>query len=224
MMKKNHKQSGFTLIELMLATIIFSVVLLIILTSFLQIGKMFYKGISFAATQESARSLIEGLSEDVRFAQRAVMCGTPAAPAHCPVTSVPNTFYFCVGLHRYTYVLGDKLDASEVNNPLKGIQKTTIQGDCADPTVPGGAGTAPEQMLGTDMQVNKFEFSCSSEGRCPMNIRLVFYGADPEVFASDLTPPPASPFQASDAYCTGPLLSSQFCGTMQINTLVLVRD
>jgi prepilin-type N-terminal cleavage/methylation domain-containing protein len=85
---------GFTIIELLVATSIFSLVLLVILASFLQIGRMFYKGVSVSNTNESARSLLDSITRDVRFGQ------SPTG-----VKNEGGKSYFCAGSHRYTFAL-----------------------------------------------------------------------------------------------------------------------
>lgn len=213
-MKNRRSQPGFTLIELMIATVVFSLVMLVLLASFLQIGRIFYKGISYASTQESGRAISESISDDVRFAKRVTM--SPTGPYRLGSS---DTYWFCIGKYRYTYTLYEQLSVADLNNPLKGVQRT-VNESCAEPnsTQPG---LSRQQMLGPEMQINKFIFNCTN-GRCIINIRLVFFGAQNDVFASDSNP--GNPLRSNDLYCTGPLLSSQFCGTFEVNTLVSMRE
>jgi prepilin-type N-terminal cleavage/methylation domain-containing protein len=68
-MARRPHQTGFTLIELMIATTLFAVVLIVILASFLQIGKIFYKGVSLNSVHESVRTVVDEISDDIKFAQ-----------------------------------------------------------------------------------------------------------------------------------------------------------
>ena len=50
-------QKGFTVLELMIATTVFSVMLLLTTTGMIQIGKVYYKGLVTAKTQDTVRSI-----------------------------------------------------------------------------------------------------------------------------------------------------------------------
>lgn len=64
---RKPNQNGFTLIELMIATMVFSVVLLLCMAALVQISKHFYKGVSSTRTQETARSIMTTIAEAVQF-------------------------------------------------------------------------------------------------------------------------------------------------------------
>src|SRR3990172_9120101 len=63
---------GFTIVELMIATTIFSVILLIVTFGMLQIGRTYYKGITLTKTQNAARSIIDTISQDIQFSGEGV--------------------------------------------------------------------------------------------------------------------------------------------------------
>lgn len=222
MMSRRSKQSGFTLIELMVATVVFSVVLLVILASFLQVGRMYYKGISYSNTQESARRVSQDLTNDIRFNSTNVYqhVGT-AAEGHQQI-GTSNSYYFCVGNHRYVYTLFEKLTSGNIDNRTSGIQQTTVE-DCVAPG--DEVGTEHRQLLGIDMQLNRFAFVCN-DSFCNVGLHIIFYGADSLVFASNFptADTPAEALVASDAYCTGALISSQFCAAVDLNTSILRRQ
>jgi len=214
-MKIKHQQSGFTIVELMVATVVFSIVLIVILASFLQVGRMFYKGISFANTNESARSVTESIAVDIRFSQSFTNCD----PSICNYPSRPNTRTFCVGSHRYTYTLYEKVTTANMNNGYSGVQRTDINGVCSPS--PAAGGTATVQLLGPDMQLNRFDLSGCTGEMCRVAIHIIFYGADSNVFGSFSQP--GTPLQAPDAYCSGNSLDTQFCATATLNTTIATR-
>jgi prepilin-type N-terminal cleavage/methylation domain-containing protein len=157
-LKKNNS-NGFTIIELMIATIVFSMVLVVLLASFMQIGRMFYKGVSLSNTNEATRTLVEDLVTDVRFFAQ--------TPISCDPTSTCSGVkkYFCVGNNRYTYILGTKTQDSDITNPratmfTAGLVRDTIPG-CPPPTVDG---SNPKQLLGLSMQLNAMDFASNSNG------------------------------------------------------------
>src|SRR5687768_12937296 len=61
------KNSGFTIIELMIATVVFSTILLIITGGIVQIGKAYYKGVISARTQNTTRQLTDEVTRNLQF-------------------------------------------------------------------------------------------------------------------------------------------------------------
>ena len=225
-MSSKHQQAGFTLVELMVATVMFAVVLIIILASFLQVGRMYYKGISYSNTQEAARRVSGDLSNDVRFNSSNNYQYVGAIVGGHQQVAGTNTYYFCVGQHRYVYTLFEKVTAANISNPLAGIQQTTHNSGCPPPTGDDAeAGTDMRQLLGVDMQLNRLSFVCAND-ICNIGMHIIFYGADSLVFTSPSDPglTPQQALRASDARCTGALVSSQFCAAVDLNTTVLARQ
>lgn len=64
-----NNQKGFTLVELLLATAVFSIALVAITTALIQLFKMYQSGISIRKTQHSARVISEELTVNTRAAQ-----------------------------------------------------------------------------------------------------------------------------------------------------------
>ncbi len=201
--------AGFTIIELMMATVIFSLVLVVILASFLQIGRMFYKGVSINSTNEAARTVVDSIADDVRLSKGGFIPG--------------GSNYFCVGLHRYTFGVGGnrKLTSTDVSNPSFINPKGVIVS-----TIPGGGcnvnGTDARQLLGPDMQLNNLTMSCNSNVSCTVHIHVIFYGFDDSIFISrgNITLTPAQAINSPDAECSGSLLSTQFCATADLQTTI----
>lgn len=191
-------QKGFTIIELMVATTVFSLILMVCLASFIQVSRMFYKGYNMARTQEATRMVAESIADDIRFAQ-------------LPPT-VPAPDYFCVGLHRYKFDFGNHMgDAPWDLATNYGIVRENIVGGCPSPTI-AGSGSAEEEMLTEGMQLNRFNVSCANK-RCLVDIHVVFYGVETDVFTPSATD--------SNAQCTGSLSGSQYCATATFTNTIL---
>lgn len=86
-------QKGFTILELLIATSVFSVVLLLIMSALLQISRTYYKGIITTRTQEVARGVMTDISERIQFS------GGEVTPEIGPTG---NSTGFCVGNFRYS--------------------------------------------------------------------------------------------------------------------------
>lgn len=67
----DHNAQGFTLVELMIATALFSSILLLITFGLLSIGQNYYKGKNSARTQDVARRVIDEISQAIQFGDAA---------------------------------------------------------------------------------------------------------------------------------------------------------
>jgi prepilin-type N-terminal cleavage/methylation domain-containing protein len=227
-MKKTTKQQGFTIIELLVATTIFSIVLMVILASFLQVGRMFYKGISVNNTNEAARSLIDSITSDIKLAQTTT-----------PTTAFPaggtTAYYFCVGLDRYVYISDyHKINSDDINSPNPsqphGVIRSLLTNGCQAPSAE--VGTKVEQLLGPNMQLNLDSSKNGTDfiecdvgtGFCNVHAHVVFYGIDNTVFQSNNNTYNASnAYQAPDAFCSGSLLDTQLCAVTDIKAKAGLR-
>ncbi|HMT19268.1 MAG TPA: type II secretion system protein, partial [Candidatus Saccharibacteria bacterium] len=99
-----HRQQGFTIIELMISTTIFSLVLMICLSGIMQITKMYYRGVTQARTRDVARNLIDEIAETVRFTNQDILIGPIVQGPQVNIND-SSTGYFCIGPKRYTYAI-----------------------------------------------------------------------------------------------------------------------
>ena len=208
----SRAQKGFTVIELLIATAVFSVVLIIFLTALLRISELFYKGVNISDTQEATRNALQDITDDLQFSNQAPDIGTD---------------YFCIGNHRYAFNKGVQVGSGLPND--YGIVREVIS-NCKPLTGPNSQpvnlGSA-EKLLDPGMQVNDLTVK-PINGAVSVSILVVYYGSNKGVFQSN-TPgvinnpndPLYNAYQATDAQCTGLPSSSQFCATAQYNSTVL---
>jgi prepilin-type N-terminal cleavage/methylation domain-containing protein len=64
---KSNKQTGFTLVELMIATVVFAVVIMVGMYGFIQISRFYTKSISIIRTQEAARNLMMDIANQFQL-------------------------------------------------------------------------------------------------------------------------------------------------------------
>ncbi len=119
------RQDGFTIIELMIATSILSIILLMVTVVITNIGNLYYKGINQSAIQNDARTIVGQISEDIQFSGNTpVTCiQAPLPGANCPASLAGQKVYVtCIGSVRYTYVqkvkLGTKIGATTFNHVI----------------------------------------------------------------------------------------------------------
>jgi prepilin-type N-terminal cleavage/methylation domain-containing protein len=67
MSRQRKSQAGFTIVELMIATLVFAVVLILITVGVLTFTRSFFKGINQSRTQNAARTVIETISQGIQF-------------------------------------------------------------------------------------------------------------------------------------------------------------
>ncbi|HMS50294.1 MAG TPA: prepilin-type N-terminal cleavage/methylation domain-containing protein [Candidatus Saccharibacteria bacterium] len=97
--QKKYTEAGFTLVELLIASSVFSVILLLLTFGMLQIGKVYYKGTTSSRTQAVARNISDEISQSIQFAGGAVT----------PLSVSGDTTTFCIGDKGYWFKLDKKL-------------------------------------------------------------------------------------------------------------------
>jgi prepilin-type N-terminal cleavage/methylation domain-containing protein len=99
--RKILNQNAFTIIELMIATAILSVILVIVTAMMIGIGNLYYKGTAQASIQDNVRTVTDEISQDLQLNGSSLMTGTNTNPAS-PIS-------YCVGTTRYTAILGKQI-------------------------------------------------------------------------------------------------------------------
>lgn len=205
---KYSGSGGFTIIELTIATAVFSVVLLVGLASFLGIGKIFYKGVTLTQTQDATQAVMDQLSSDLQFAASVV-------PSQATGTGAQ---FLCIGSARYTYNLYQEvnLDAHDSTSHF-GLLRDVLPGSsgCADPFGPSAiALVKPTELLGNKMRLSKLDIAPAKSGSGSdiqdlWNINLTMaYGDDSSLGGGDTASPS----------CNANLSNSQFCAVVNLNT------
>lgn len=104
----HRQQQGFTIIELIIATAVLSVMLVLVTVLMINIGNLYYKGINQARVQDSVRNINDTIGGQLKLSDK--------VPSQA-VSADGNTHAYCIGSKRFTYVLGvqvghQALDAS----------------------------------------------------------------------------------------------------------------
>lgn len=206
MSSRTANQKGFTIIELLIATTVFSLVLLVASAAVVQIGKMYYKGLISSRTQDVTRSVIEDASRDLQFSNsKGFSVGAPDG----------DKKVYCLGDHRYTYDLG-----KQVASGVHGL----VQDTSGDSCVPGdmSSTTTAKELLGENMRLTKFDIS-SLDGNKTYQISVgVAYGESDllSTYSED-----GSTLQGNlaDTLCRSGITGSNFCATSTLDTTVKRR-
>ena len=202
---ENKKQGGFTIIELLIATVVFSMVLLLCATAVIQVGRIFYKGVTVNKIQDIARTVADDVSQSIQFGSSA------DANSFYQEDSQGTLEWKCLGAIRYIY---DKSVTVGENGVKHGLWKDrpancsdSISANMLRQDVPTAGG---QELLGKNMRVADIAIS---DGNV-WNIKVtISYGP------FDLFEDPTS----NTPRCLPRDRGGQFCAVSTINTNAIKR-
>lgn len=209
MSPRTSTQKGFTIIELMISTAVFSTILIVVLTAVTQIARIYYKGITTAKTQETARILIDRISQEIQY--------SPAATIPTYVTDGTKNVR-CIGNSRFFYVLNQKKTSTNYglwsDDSAAGSNACTTATDLSNLFIPTGPPAVNfRELLPEKMRIVKFDIS-GIGNLYTVTIR-VLYGDD------DLIDVPGG--DVSQSTCKGSTVGTQFCGISELSVTVNKR-
>lgn len=105
---RRTNQRAFTILELMIASMVFSVILLLVTTGVVQIGRSYYKGILQSRTQETARNIMDEISRGIQFSGDGV-AETSLYSGGEPYQTAGGRYGICAGGTAYSYIMGRQL-------------------------------------------------------------------------------------------------------------------
>jgi len=142
---KQAAQAGFTIVELMIATLVFSTILLVITFGVIHFTSDYYKGVNSSTTQDTARNIMNIMSQAIQFS------------GDTPLNPTPSSV--CIGNQQLVYTLGNEiLTASD--NGLAQITDTSC-----DSAAVASSGT---ELLDTRMRLVQFSVTEPMSGGVPV--------------------------------------------------------
>lgn len=223
MNRLNKKQSGFTIIELMISTTIFSLILILCLAGILQITKMYYRSVTQNKTREVARTITDEIGEAIRFTSQSIQKGNSV---NGPLVSVDDedTGYFCIGQKRYTYAIDRQVNKSSTLGPRQKKHALWVdkEGDCSGPVdldndipSPEGKDMVSENMRLYKLSVDEVSAIDSNNKLYKISVGVAYGGNDllmprPEKDPTELT-------------CEGAFIGAEFCATTNLSVTVQKR-
>jgi prepilin-type N-terminal cleavage/methylation domain-containing protein len=193
MRKLNYK--GFTIIELLIATVIFSVILLVITGAIVQFGQIYYKGVIQSRTQERARAITEDISKSIQFS------GNDPHPA------LASANHLCVGDRRYTWTENVQLSAT---------QRVLVADDAPGCTGPYTGMNVPLPTGKTELAGEKMQL---------LNLEVIREPANPSLFTIKvrLAYGNSSDMTGTPQVCRTINLGGQYCAITELTTTVTRR-
>ena len=201
------KNGGFTLIELMIASTVFAIVLLLISSGIIQIGNRYYKTTLQSRTQTAARNIVDEISRGMQF--------SGITPSNVP-SSTPGDMSgqqgFCVNNIQYNFLYQTTTTSSGPNN--RTFVASPQVGSCNN-NAPSSAPANARNLLAPGMRLQKFEFNFDTTNRiAEIRLRVL---TTPESGFDDVITSLTDP----NATCTGS--SSHLCAVSELSTVVQKR-
>jgi prepilin-type N-terminal cleavage/methylation domain-containing protein len=129
---KRVNNKGFTIIELLIATVIFSLILLVITGAIVQFGRIYYRGIVQSRTQERSRAITESIAKNLQFSHKSSFSSTPGC-----YTVGNQSYTFNEPLPSNTLLLKNGGCDASGGTQLLGERMQLVALDVADPTSTG---------------------------------------------------------------------------------------
>lgn len=140
-MKSPSRQAGFTIVELMIATAVLSVILLMTTVVITGIGRLYYKGINQSRVQNTVRSVSDDISQKLQLASEDVQYFWPGKDT---ARIDANLGAYCIESTRYSFVLGVQIGQQKEGT------STTYQHVLWRDVMPLGTPCEPLDLAGTD--------------------------------------------------------------------------
>ena len=222
MSRPNKNNYGFTIIELLIATLVFAVVLVVITIGIIQIARVYYKGVTETNTQNTARSIIDNVSQSIQFSGGNV---TTAPGSVTPGSS----FSFCVGNQQYSYTLGyqveDNPSPSKYQTYHAMVQSTAAGTVCSSATAAQNVraqNVTGREMVSPHMRLANLSVTPVAGTSNYKILVKIIYGDDDLIYSPSAPTSAAGPTRP-DAVCRPVRQGSQFCAVSQLSTVVQKR-
>lgn len=201
---KKLTQKGFTIIELLIASLIFTTILLLCLEGITRLGKIYIKNTSTSRTSQFIKAFTDEVSRQIKYGS--------SMPLTLP-SNIDNSYRFCVSGNAYKIIFNNINDAiKRKQNPGCG---TSIQGDFFD--------TGAENIAPNGMRVLTFSIS-ESESLWSVNILVALGDNDLLTDADGNTLSEATPYdQLTGVKCRSGISGGEFCSVLGISSYATRR-
>lgn len=177
MIYASKRQSGFTIIELMIAISIFSVILLVCMSAIVFMGRLYYKGISNAKTQEVARSTVDEISDAIKFNVQTVQLVS---------SSGGWDGAYCIGSKKFSFKKNKVLvknpsnssQTNQTNEALVVSNDTACGSGSVSPTPTNNSANPKKELLGEGMRVVDFSVTPQYSTKVVSVSLTVAFGGD----------------------------------------------
>lgn len=207
MIKRDQK--GFTIIELLISTVVFGVILLIITGAIIQFSKLYYKGVIVSRTNEVSRTVAEDMAKSVQYAGKRFLYQAPNG-------SDPGVM--CLGTKKYTFLLNTVLSDA---NPHILLTQTIGESDPCTPsnlTVNTQLPVGVQEMAAPNMRLAILDATAKPDGLMEIHVRFAYGDNGDIVFGADANGDPVA------ESCISVSIGGQFCAVADLTTYATRRS
>jgi type II secretory pathway pseudopilin PulG len=204
----------------MIATLVFSIILIVITAGIIQFTNQYYRGVTATNTQSVARAISDAVTQDIQFSSSDPTTTRPSDITD-PNHAVPGQPYgFCAGGHLYSYQVGKQIKDNPTGSDQVAHALVEDAGDVSafcgtaipTPESLSSLNTTEHELLEPNMRLAKFEVSQISNTQLyKVTVRVIYGDFDVLINPSD-----------PNATCK-PGTGSQFCATSELTTTVEKR-
>ena len=202
---------GFTILELLVASTVFAIILLVVATGVIRFTDSYYKGITESKTQSASREIMNEISQSIQFGK-----------SFSSLTGASGVQGICTDNTLYSYKVGQQVTDSSPNAGLNqdyhGLVVST-GGACAGatPSLPNGSALPANsrELLGQHMRLSSLTVTNSGD-LYTIRVRVIY--GDNDLLTPVVT---GSTNWALEKCSSGP--GTQFCAVSDLNTTVQRR-
>lgn len=217
-------QHGFTIVEMMMATLVFSVIMLVAAGTVVRFTSNFQRGVTASTTQNTARSIIDTVSQSLQlygddFSRIDNSSGMPVG--------------YCVGSTMYSFILGRQMaDGGQRHVLIEQKEGLPIGCGSSALNLAGNPANPPgQELLAPDMRLAKFEIVPQGDGLFRLTIKVAYgdndllcsptagnCNSETELGAGDFS----NQDILNDLQCKG-TKGSEYCAVSEITTTIQRR-
>ena len=218
---KRLNTTGFTIVELMIASTVFSVILILISIGLISVGRVFFKGVTLTNTQEVTGVITEDIASSIQLSGESITF---------PITANGSTKGFCIGTRRYSYLEGVQLsDNPSSSDQAKHVFMVDRVPSCNNSTqaqsLSLGSTPVGKELLSPKMRLGGLNIQPKGIGLYAVTVRVVSGDKDllcsPSLSDCNTSTPPAS-LVFGEITCKN-TVGSQFCGVSELTTSAYKR-
>jgi prepilin-type N-terminal cleavage/methylation domain-containing protein len=226
--KRNQK--GFTIVELMIALAVLSLILIMSTVIMIQIGSLFNKGVTSSNLQNSTQAVVADVTSAIQFSGSPVTQNSNNYSYNNNLGQTVVVKAYCIGTTRYSYVLNHELGTDSSNNAITPyiLWRDTLTSVNADPAcTPANMNPSQGQNPSTADENNGIVVQGSGYEMMPNHTQLTAFAITPDTnLGSDIyniaisTAYGAADQFDSSGHCIFSLQSSStaFCSTFSVNS------
>jgi len=224
---KKLNNRGFTIVELMIATAVLSIILLMATVIITGISNLYYKGINTARIQTATRTTVDEIAQNIQLSGKAY----PNPPDPAQPQGVNNPGAVCANGYRYTYVRGIEIGTGSPHVLWRDAYVVS-GGSC--PPVSGWPNptSSGQELMPPKSRLTQFDVSPDASNTAYVVTVNMAYGDDDQLcntsaIAGDACGGGATMAYPDDYIGTTVVCRSgsgnQFCATTNLTTTVLPR-